>query len=645
MSGRQSVLEQLVEHTSEGFWYIDVDAITLDINPAMCRILGRPTQEVIGRSVFDFVDEDNLAIFRKEIAARKAGIASGSYEIALRRPSGELVTCINNAHSVWSADGTRIGSIGLWTDISKLKRIEAELRQVRASLEERVEERTAELAQNERRLREAHKIARLGSWEVDGHGGLIWSDEVFELFGADPTEFDGTSESFYRHVHPDDRERVREESSYAWEKLDRYETVHRVVTRDGKTKTVRESAAVLRDSEGRAYRLSGTVQDVTDQVATEARLRQAQRMEAIGQLTGGIAHDFNNLLGVIMGSAEFLQMSESYDAELVESILHATKRGAELTSQMLAYARKQPLNASQFSVASLVESKMTLLSRTLGTMISVRLQAADGLWNVLADAGQVEDALLNLVINARHAMRDGGNLIIECFNETVSEHELSEQSSLRPGDYVVLSVSDDGMGMTKDVLEQATDPFFTTKGTEGSGLGLSMVFGFASQSGGHLCIYSELNVGTTVKLYLPRALGGRSEQGLDHADSAPLGNRERILVIEDDPAVRIIVERVLESLNYSYVSTADAQAARAALNSDNSFDLMLSDVVLPNGLSGPELAEQIGVQHPELKVMFMSGYPAAAVGANRKIVSKYRLLRKPFRREEVARALRTVFDV
>ena len=644
MPERQNVLEQLVEHTHEGFWYIDVHARTLDVNPAMCRILARPREEIIGKSIFDFVDAENLRIFKAEIAARRAGTASGTYELALSRPSGELVPCINNAHSVWNAQGVRIGSIGLWTDISKLKQAEAELRQIRDTLEERVEARTAELEENERRLREAHKIARLGSWEVDSDGALTWSDEVFEVLGADPAQFDGTSASFYNFVHPDDRDRVRDESQNAWDNLDRYETVHRVVTRNGKIRTVRESAEVLRDDDGRAYRLAGTVQDVSEQVATEGRLRKAQRMEAIGQLTGGIAHDFNNLLGVIMGSAEFLQMSESYDAELVESILHATKRGAELTHQMLAYARQQPLNARQFSMSRLVEGKMGLLPRILGATISVSFQTSDDLWTVLADASQVEDALLNLVINARHAMPDGGNLVIECSNEVISDYELSDESGLKPGEFVVLSVSDDGCGMTPEVLKKATDPFFTTKGAEGSGLGLSMVYGFASQSGGHLSIYSQPGVGTTVKLYLPRARNDAQEPPADQRKAVPLGRGERILVIEDDAAVRDLVERLLFSLNYQMVCAKDAPSAQEILDVDTAFDLVLSDVVLPNGLSGPEFAEKISTRLPDLRFVFMSGYPAVTSGSNTPLRPDSILVKKPFSRETVAAALRQVLD-
>ena len=640
MPQRARALEQLVERTHEGFWYIDVDAKTLDVNPAMCRILDRPREEVIGRSIFDFVDEENLRIFQKEIAARRAGTRTGTYEIALRRPSGENVPCINNASSILNDDGVRVGSIGLWTDVSKLKAVEAELRQMRATLEERVEARTEQLRHNEARLHEAHRIARLGSWEVDSEGRMEWSEEVFDLLGADRESFDGTTDSFFRLVHPDDLDRVITESTYARQHLDRYETVHRVVLPDDSVRTVRESAAVTRDETGAAIRLSGTVQDITEQVAAEEKLRAAQKMEAVGQLSGGIAHDFNNLLGVIIGSAEFMEMSERYDAELVANIKHAAERGAELTHRMLAYARRQPLKASQFNMAEMMAGMMQVLKRSLGAGIMIGFSADEDLWPVLADAGQLEDALLNLSINARDAMQGGGTLTITCTNEIVDADVAAQDPDTSQGEFVVLSVSDTGTGMPEEVQKKATEPFFSTKGTNGSGLGLSMVFGFARQSGGNLTITSREGFGTTIKLYLRRATGAETaERAVGPVELVP-GSDEHVLVIEDDEVFGQLVQRMLETLNYRTTRVRDTTEARVQLDSGTDFDLILSDVVLPNGQSGPEFAEEIERERPELRTIFMSGFPAFAEQQKELIGPDRVLLNKPISRAALASAIR-----
>lgn len=645
MVNRERVLEQLVERTHEGFWFIDPGGQTLDVNPAMCQILDRPRDQILGRSIYDFVDAYNREVFQKEIAARRAGTRTGTYEIALQRPSGQNVPCINNASSIWDDNGERIGSIGLWTDISRLKAVESELRVTRESLADRVEQRTAELRESENRLREALRLARLGSWEVEDGGRLTWSDEVFEMFGVDPDTFDGTSETFYRVVHPNDRDRVREETEQAWQHLDRYDTTHRIVRPDGQTRMVRESASVVRGPDGQAQRLSGAVQDITEQVDLEFKLRHAQKMDAIGQLSGGIAHDFNNLLAIILGSAEYMQMQAKYDGELTASIMRAAERGADLTHRLLAYARRQPLQTMQVDLGSLVSGMMDMLRRTLGGAITFDFRFEAGLWKVSADPGQVEDALLNLAINARDAMPGGGNLVIECASARLDEDYVARNPEARVGDYVVLSVSDNGTGMTDEVRERATEPFFTTKQDgQGTGLGLSMIYGFAQQSGGHLSIYSEHGQGTTVKLYLPRYLGTGDPNRVPAETDVEIGRGEAVLVIEDDVAVGRLAVRLLDSLNYRPTLVGDADAAQGAIDSGGPFDLILSDVVLPGGVSGPSFIERLAETHPDIPVVFMSGYPNVAARKNGFVGSDNILLNKPFRRDQIARVLRDALD-
>ncbi len=641
MESRQRLLEQLLERTNEGFWFIDVNGVTLDVNPAMCAILARDRREVIGKTIFDFVDAENEQIFRREIAARRAGTESTTYELGLQRPSGEVVPCINNASSVWDENGDRAGSIGLWKDVSKLKDVERELLEARANLAEQVEQRTLELKRSEQRLREAHRVARLGSWDLDAEGNLEWSDEVFELFAFNPNEFDGTPASFYRVVHPEDRERVQAQMAHARKHLDRYQCDHRIKHPCGEVRVVRESASVVRDGDGGVQHLSGTVQDITEQVEADQALRQMQKMEAIGQLTGGIAHDFNNLLAVISGAAEFLEMSRVYDHELVESISRAAERGAELTHRMLAYAKQQPLHTSRINFAELVNGMMGLLQRTLGADIDVVLRLDEDLWSASADPGQVEDAILNLALNARDAMPNGGKLTIQCSNEHRQSSEPHPAGAVQ-GSYVVLKFIDTGHGMSAHALEHATEPFYTTKGANRSGLGLSMIHGFAQQSGGHLSIQSEEGVGTVVELALPRCLNPDETAPVTSDTSVPLGDGEQVLVIEDEPAVGRLVERLLKSLNYIPHVVHDAAQARYALDTGTIYDLILSDVMLPNQISGPEFIEEVKNSTPKIKVLFMSGYSSAERGEQ--FAKCNPLIQKPFRRGTFARALRQVMQ-
>ena len=376
---------------------------------------------------------------------------------------------------------------------------------------------------------------------------------------------------------------------------------------------------------------------------SEKRLAEAQKMEAIGQLTGGIAHDFNNLLAVIQGNAELLEeLKSGEDAKpMTSAIVHASQRAAELTQRLLAYSRKQPLRPEVIDTRKLVSDMSDVLQRMLGETIVVSVGSRNGAWSALADPGQVEAALLNLGINARDAMPHGGKLIIECANVTLDEDSNIDGSEITAGDYVVLSVSDHGVGMSEEVRKRAFEPFFTTKGVgKGSGLGLSMIYGFAQQSGGQATIYSEEGKGTTVKLYLPRAYSETESTVKPKDEAVPRGNGETILVIEDDPAVRNLAEMMLRNLGYNVICAEDANEARQIVIGRNEIGLVLSDVILPGGASGPEFAEELRAGYPKIKVIFMSGYPAEAAKKNGFLGSDSVLLNKPFRVAQLARAMK-----
>lgn len=397
---------------------------------------------------------------------------------------------------------------------------------------------------------------------------------------------------------------------------------------------------------------------------TESTLRQSQKMEAIGQLTGGMAHDFNNLLTIIIGNLDTVRrrltsVSPGQDASHfattllnpVDLAIQGSRSAAQLTHRLLAFSRRQALEPANIDLNRLVAGMSDMLSRTLGENINVETVLAGGLWPTFADANQVENVLLNLVVNARDAMPNGGSLTIETANSYLDEAYTRRFGDVEPGQYVLLSVTDTGTGIPPDVLENVFEPFYTTKGTGiGSGLGLAMVHGFVKQSHGHVRIYSELGQGTTVKMYLPRS----SEA--DHVPANPAGSdasalplpraepNETLLVVEDNTGVREYAVSVLEDLGYRVVEAADVDGALEAVDTLPEIDLLFTDVVLPGSRSGRDLAEMLKQRFPDLPVLFTTGYTRNAIVHNGRLDAKVHLLNKPYTQQELARKLRELLD-
>ena len=383
----------------------------------------------------------------------------------------------------------------------------------------------------------------------------------------------------------------------------------------------------------------------TDLKEREAQLRQAQKLEAIGQLSGGVAHDFNNLLAVIMGNAELIKSDSNKIKKLVQNIIYATNQGSQLTNRLLAYARQQPLEAKTISLKQIMTDLKDLLSRTLGENIEVSFQIDKDLWVVKIDPNQFETAILNLVINARDAMPDGGKLTIECQNQHIGKKALSFTPDLKTGDYVVLTVKDNGVGMPDHILSRAFEPFFTTKEVdEGSGLGLSTVYGFAKQSGGQINIKSKQNKGTTITLFLPREKQNPADSGERLETKAPLGNQEQILVIEDNFFVRNVTKEILKSLNYTVQSATNTNEARNILQEKNNVQLILSDIILPGKESGPKFAEYTQQHYPNIKIIFMSGYTTNSQTLDKFLKQGHILITKPFTRAKLAVELYEVLN-
>ncbi|MBL8644125.1 MAG: PAS domain-containing protein [Rhodospirillaceae bacterium] len=391
-------------------------------------------------------------------------------------------------------------------------------------------------------------------------------------------------------------------------------------------------------------RISLFVRDVTERRLSEQKLLEAQRMDAVGRLTGGLAHDFNNMLAVVMGNTEMLlsKLNDHAQIRSAELIRAAAKRGADVISRLLSFARRQPLDPKALDIGVVVREVQSLLRRSLPENVAFEFVHAAGLWRAQADLAQLENVLVNLVINARDALPDGGKVTIEASNAHL-DAKYADEAEVPPGQYVLLAVSDTGVGMPPEIAAKAFEPFFTTKGLgKGTGLGLSMVYGFAKQSGGHVRLYSELGQGTTVKLYLPRAQGvSEAVAPVEELQTVPRGT-ETILLVEDEDMVREFVQVMLTDLGYRVVSHRDAESAWTEIMTGLKPDVLLTDLILPGAMNGRQLAEKVIKMRPGISILYMSGYTENAIVHHGRLDPGVNLLSKPFRRYDLAVKLRAV---
>jgi PAS domain S-box-containing protein len=616
---RLRLITDLVPH---GIFAKDSAGRHIFANPALAEIAGLPIGEILGKDDFDLViDRAQAEAYR---ADDLAVIRSGRKMVVSEEPRTDLAGRMRFLQTIkvpFTVPETgEPGVLGVCIDITERKRIEARFRRLVDS-----------------------NVQGVFFWNTDGR--ITDANDAFLcMVGRMRAELDAGRLSWAEMTPPDmveiDQRALKQLATTGV--CQPFEKVF--IHRDGSRVPVLMAPATFADSPNEGFCF---VLNLTERRRLEQQFQQAQKMEAIGQLTGGMAHDFNNLLAVILGNLGFLERKFKPGTDEWDLTREATKaalHGADLTRALLAFARRQPLAPKLTDLTETLGTAGRLFQRTLGENLTVEINLADRLWPVLIDVAQIESAILNLAVNARDAMPDGGILTIEARNVTLAEGAAELNPEAGAGDYLVISVSDTGCGMTPAVIAKAFDPFFTTKGARGSGLGLSMVHGFVKQSGGHTRIYSEPGKGTTINIYLPRATDSRiAAAGEEAPPTAPTGH-ETILVVEDNKALRNLVLRQLKDLGYRTIAAADAAEALSVIRRNEPIDLLFTDVVMPGGMDGRALAREAQALRPDLKVLFTSGFTAAAATAVLADDFTASLLNKPYHPNELAQRVRAAID-
>ena len=550
-------------------------------------------------------------------------------------------------------------------EIERRKRVEAALRVSEHTLEERVAQRTAQLlaeSQEEGRFRVlVEGVVDYAIYMLDPTGVITnWNAGGERIKGYSSSEIVG--QNFSRFFTPEDRAAgVPAEALETAAREGKYEAEGWRVRKDGTRFWASVVLDRIRDKRGNLVGFAKVTRDITERreamlalQKTQEQLAQAQKMEGIGHLTGGVAHDFNNLLTIIMGNLETLQRATHEPkanverlARLADNAMRGAQRAAALTQRLLAFSRQQPLDPKVLDVSRLVAGMSDLLRRSLGEQIAIETVLAGGLWRAHVDPNQLEVTILNLAVNARDAMPDGGKLTIETANTHLDESYAASEAEVVPGQYIVVCVSDTGRGMTREVIERAFEPFYTTKDVgHGTGLGLSQVYGFVKQSGGHVKIYSEAGQGTTVKLYLPRLHAAEEDESAPEAGVAPERSQasEIILVVEDDQDVRTHATEILRELGYRTLEAGTGQAALQMLRTHPAIALLFTDVVLPGGMDGRQLAEEARRRRSDLKVLMTTGYARNAIVHDGRLDPGVQVITKPFTYSALASKVRSILD-
>jgi PAS domain S-box-containing protein len=622
--GRETEERHRIFETSQDLILVtDPKGNFVQVSPSSASILGYQPAEMIGRSATAFIHPGDLESTRDEMRSARRGRGMRNFVTRYIHQDGRTVSL--TWMGTWSEPVRRHFFIG--RDMTEIQLAQEALQDSEAMA---------------RRIIETALDAFV---QMDDEGVVTdWNSQAEEVFGWSHAEAVGRTlaeliiPESYRARHSDGIAhflRTGEGPILGT----RFEI--EAMRRDGKAIKVEVSITAIQ-RRGR-YVFNGFIRDLTDKIAAETQIRQAQKMDAIGQLTGGVAHDFNNILTVITGTIEILAegVADRPDlAAVAKMIDEAAERGADLTKHLLAFARLQPLQPREIDVNALVVTAGKLLRPTLGEHIEIETVLPGDAWLAFVDPGQLTTAILNLVLNARDAMPQGGKLVIETRNSNLDEGYATQNSEVKPGEYVMIAISDTGTGIPADLLDKVFEPFFTTKELgRGTGLGLSMVYGFVKQSGGHIKVYSEQGHGTTIKLYLPRSVEASQNSTAEDKTEIAEGGSELILVVEDDVLVRNYVVAQIRSLGYRTHAAANADEALRVIHSEPAIDLLFTDVIMP-GLNGRQLAMEALKIRTDLKVLYTSGYTENAIVHHGRLDPGVLLLPKPYRKADLARMIR-----
>ena len=605
---------------------IDKAGRIIDLNPAAEKLFGHKAQDAIGQELAGLISppkhgDANRKGLRRHLSTAKAEISGRRLEMsALQADGAQILIALTVTPIVVNGQPVFVGFL---RDISRRKRAEHASKLTQLAIDNAAD-RIFWIRQNGRLFYVNDSACRSLGYSREELLTMSIPDVVLHFGAASWLE---------------QWRELKQKGSLT------FESRHRA--KDGRIFPVEVSLNYLQFN--RYEYVCAFVRDITHRKQTDAQLQQAQKMEAVGQLTSGIAHDFNNLLTIVVGNLQILEEDLPQDerfSDSIEAALEAGLRGADLTRRLLAFSRQQLLVPKVMDINGLVRGIEPLLKRTLGEEIYFNTKLAGDLWLTRVDPSQLENALINLGINARDAMPQGGRLNIATSNVTLDETYTLHEAEMAPGEYVLLKVSDNGTGISKDALLHVFEPFYSTKGPgKGSGLGLSMVYGFVKQSNGHIKIYSEEGYGTNIKIYLPR-----SQSASEDTKATPIRRvripkgEETILIVEDEEAVRGVALRILSDLGYRLLEAATGPEALTTLEKHEDIDLLFTDVVMPGGITGAQLAERARQRNPSLSVLFTSGYSDSGIFDHGVLHGSDDILNKPYRKDELAQKVRDVLD-